>query len=288
MPPEAGGGDALARALRRDRLILLAGMAAIFGLAAVYTVMGVGMEMSALEMTALSGEGGRTSDPAGTMAAMGAMAMAAPEWTPVYALLVFLMWWVMMTAMMLPAASPMILLHAALLRHGRPTHSTAGRSTAFLCGYLTVWGGFSAIAAALQWLGERGGWLAPETMRIGSGALAAAVLLAAGVYQLTPAKERCLEHCRSPAAFFTRHYLPGRLGAFRLGLVHGGWCFGCCWALMALLFVGGIMNLWWIAGLALVVLTEKLLPFGNRLGQLLGLAAIVGGAVLLARALALF
>ncbi len=275
-----GAGNALERALRRDRQALVAGIAAITALAGLYTVAGIGMDMSAIEMTAMARD-----PPAGPMAAMGAMAMTGPPWTPAYAALVFLMWWVMMTAMMLPSAAPMILLHAALRRRTRPGRATLGRSALFLAGYLGAWAAFSALATALQWLGERGGWLSPAMMQVSSGLLAGGILVAAGLYQLSPAKQACLAHCRNPVGFLTRHHRPGPAGTLRLGVIHGSWCLGCCWALMALLFVGGIMNLWWIAGLALLVLVEKLLPRGVGISRLAGgLLACAGGLVLAAGA----
>ena len=139
----------------------------------------------------------------------------------------------------------------------------------FALGYVAVWGAFSLIATALQWGLDRAGLLS-ETMASGSVVLAALLLFAAGVYQLTPWKQACLRHCRSPLEFLTRYWRQGPLGPMRAGAWHGAFCLGCCWMLMGLLFVGGLMNLLWIAGLALLVLIEKLFPLGPRVSQLTG------------------
>jgi predicted metal-binding membrane protein len=145
---------------------------------------------------------------------------------------------------------------------------------------VAVWGAFSLIATALQWGLDRAGLLS-ETMASGNVVLAAMLLFAAGVYQLTPWKHACLQHCRSPMEFLTRYWRQGPLGPMRAGAWHGAFCLGCCWMLMGLLFVGGLMNLIWIAGLALLVLIEKLFPLGPRVSQLAGVALIGWGAFVL-------
>jgi predicted metal-binding membrane protein len=211
---------------------------------------------------------------------MAGMAMGgdAPAAAPAARVAVaFSMWWVMMVAMMLPAAAPVILLYAKAVSSRGAEDKPATRS--FLAGYLAVWGAFSLLAAALQAGLERLALLAPMTMGSGGRWFSAAVLVAAGLYQLSPLKEACLSRCRNPAVFLTRHYRPGRAGAFRLGLLHGAYCVGCCWLLMALLFVGGVMNLAWIALLTLLVAAEKLLPGGRRVAVAAGLAFIGWGAV---------
>jgi predicted metal-binding membrane protein len=187
------------------------------------------------------------------------------------------MWWVMMVAMMVPAAAPVILLYGRVHRHWSGPES-APPTAAFLTGYLACWGGFALIAAGLQTL-----LVSPMTMAFASRDAAAGLLIAAGLYQLTPVKDACLSRCRSPAAFLSRHYRPGQPGAFRLGMLHGAYCLGCCWLLMALLFVGGVMNLIWVAGLTFLVAAEKLLPGGRLLARLAGVAMIAWGAELVLR-----
>jgi len=142
-----------------------------------------------------------------------------------------------------------------------------------------VWGLFSLCAALLQDGLQRLGVLAPMTMDASARWLAAAILVAAGLYQLSPLKGACLAHCRNPAAFLARHYRAGGAGALRMGALHGAFCLGCCWLLMALLFVGGVMNLAWIALLSVLVAGEKLLPGGRRVGQAAGIGFILWGAL---------
>lgn len=256
--------------LKRDRAILAGGLAALTLIAAAYTVLGVGMGLSAVEMTAMA-EGA------------GSASMTHPAaWTPGYAALVFLMWWIMMIAMMTPSAAPMILLHAAVKRRTQPAADAAALSAVFLAGYLAAWGLFSALATGLQWALELRGLVSPAMLSVTSGSLGAAILIVAGAYQFTPLKQACLRHCRSPAHFLSRHHRPGRAGAFRLGVVHGAYCLGCCWVLMALLFLGGVMNLYWIVGIALFVMAEKLLPRGEGLARLAGAALVLGGLWMLA------
>ena len=202
---------------------------------------------------------------------MGSMSgmegMAAPGWPIVMA-----MWAAMMVAMMVPSAAPAILLYAKVHRHsvGRTTPPTA----AFLAGYLAIWFGFSALASALQ--------LSLDNRMVVGGKAAAALLIAAGLYQLSPLKDACLSRCRSPAQYISSHYRPGASGAARLGLLHGAYCVGCCWLLMALLFVGGVMNLAWVALLTLLVAAEKLLPGGKWIARVAGIAFIGWSLALLA------
>jgi len=207
-------------------------------------------------------------------------------WTPGYALLLFSMWWLMMIAMMLPSAAPMVLLHAAVTRKGlarandagpnAPSHRLHWTTTAFIAGYLAMWGGFSLVAVVAQWALERGELLSAMMMST-SKLLGSGLLLAAGVWQLTPFKTVCLRHCRSPISFLSTHWHPGVGGAFRMGIEHGVFCLGCCWFLMALLFYGGVMNLIWIMGLALLVLAEKMMTAGVAFGRVTGLLLIAWG-----------
>jgi len=219
-----------------------------------------------------------TSDM-GMNGGMDSMAMAEAPWTPAYAFSVFLMWAIMMVAMMLPSATPMILLYAGVAsRQGAaaalpPTFVFAGA-------YVAVWTVFSAIATAAQWgLSEAG--LVGGAMRLHDQALGGALLIGAGLFQLTPLKRICLEHCRGPIAFLTAHWRPGFRGAVGMGLYHGAYCVGCCWFIMALLFVGGVMNLIWVVAIAAFVLAEKVLPFGVRVSQAAGGLAIAAGAYLI-------
>jgi predicted metal-binding membrane protein len=197
------------------------------------------------------------------------MTMRAP---PIGALV--LMWWLMMAAMMLPSAAPAILLYARM-RHSRRGDRTVAPSWVFLSGYLAVWLLFSTAAASLQSL-----LTGPSTAL--DGRLAnAALLIAAGLYQLSPIKSACLHQCRSPAQFLSRYWRPGSYGALLLGLRQGAYCFGCCWMLMALLFVGGVMNVLWIAGLTTLVAAEKLLPHGKAIARLSSAALISWGCATL-------
>lgn len=259
----------LDRAIRHDRAIVLGAVATVAVLAGLYTAAGVGMDMSAFDMTQMA-------RGIGTPMAMG----TAPAWSPPRAILIFLMWWVMMIAMMTPSAAPTLLLFSALKRASGGAALALAHSGLFLAGYLLCWALFSVAATALQWLLQSAGLIAAAMMTIDSGAMAGAVLVAAGLYQFTPLKTACLRHCRSPAQFLTEHRRGGASGAMQMGMHHGIYCVGCCWALMALLFVGGIMNLYWIAGIAALVAIEKTAPFGRLTGRVVGVALIgLGGWV---------
>jgi predicted metal-binding membrane protein len=153
----------------------------------------------------------------------------------------------------------------------------------FVAGYLTAWGGFSLLAAGVQWGLEQFDLLGPM-MTATNYWLGGVILLAAGLWQLSPLKRVCLRHCRSPLSFLAQQWQPGRLGAFRMGVAHGAYCLGCCWFLMGLLFFGGIMNLYWIAGLAVFVLLEKTIPLGHWLGRIAGIGFAAWGALLLVTA----
>jgi len=246
--------------VRHERAVVGAGLGAIVALAWAFLLGGAGMDGSD----------------------MRAMGHAGPEGAPGIAT-VFLMWAVMMVAMMLPSAAPTILLFAALMR-ARSTAAALPEAGIFAGAYVVVWVGFSVVATAAHWMLDRGGLVSPA-MRSTSGVLGGGLLIAAGVYQLTPLKDACLSRCRSPIQFLTRHWRPGPAGALRVGLLHGAYCVGCCWALMGLLFVAGAMNLLWVAAIAVFVLMEKTAFPGTRFGRIasgIGLAA--AGAVLLARA----
>jgi predicted metal-binding membrane protein len=253
----------LTRLLRHDRLVVLAALAVVVALAWVYLLLGAGIEMPQMDM------GG------------GHFMLMPPAWTLGYALLIFLMWAIMMAAMMLPSAAPTILLVSALGRSGAGRGTTAAL---FGLGYVLVWMSFSLAATALQWALDTLGLLS-ATMAIADVAAAGIVLIAACVYQWTPLKQACLLHCRSPIAFLLNHWHRGAMGAVINGMRHGTFCLGCCWMLMLLLFVGGLMNLLWIAGLALLVLVEKLLPWGGRMSRVTGVVLIGSGIAVLFTAL---
>lgn len=207
---------------------------------------------------------------AGSPAGSGMTPMSAP---PVGALA--LMWWLMMVAMMLPSAAPAILLYARV-RQMRSRDPAIADTGVFLAGYVAVWLFFSVAAAVAQRLAANSSMIIEN--HFGQGAL----LLAAGLYQLSPLKNACLGECRSPAAFISRHWRSGREGAVLLGVRHGLYCLGCCWTLMALLFVGGVMNFVWIVGLTLVVAIEKLAPRGPLFGKVAGVVIAVAGVARLA------
>ncbi len=195
--------------------------------------------------------------------------------------LILAMWTVMMAGMMLPSAAPMLLLFTMVVRSHDGIH-VPPRTYSFLGGYLLVWTTFSLVATLLQLLLGALLYLSPM-MQLRSQALSGALVLLAGAYQLTPVKGSCLRSCRAPAAFLTRYYRPGNRAAFSLGLRHGAYCVGCCWALMLLLFVAGVMNLLAIATITLFVLLEKSMPLGSQGGRLSGLLLIACGVLMLIR-----
>lgn len=242
------------RLARHDRWLVLASLALLTLLAWAYLANGAGM-----------GDG---------MAGMAGMA-PSPLWV------VILMWWVMMVAMMLPSAAPAILLYGRVRRH-RGGDVAITPSWLFMAGYLCAWLGYSLVAAGAQLALVEANLIEPMALRVTRSALAGGLLIAAGFYQLTPSKSACLDQCRSPAAFFSRHWRPGVAGALRLGLLHGSYCVGCCWLLMVLLFVGGVMNLAWVAALAALVAIEKVVRGGPLVARGVGAAMIVGGAVMIA------
>jgi predicted metal-binding membrane protein len=287
--------------LRRDRKIVTVLLVAIIAASWLYLLAGAGKGMSTHDMAApvpaqmrratltpgrdsLSGAGSMIGATARSRIA-DTMTVAV-KWTPGYALLMLSMWWLMMIAMMLPSAAPMVLLHASITRKGlagaanaasdASSHRILSATTAFVAGYLVVWGAFSLAAVVAQWALARGELLS-EMMMSQSTLLGSGLLLGAGLWQLTPLKSVCLHQCRSPINFLSTHWRPGAAGAFTMGTKHGLFCLGCCWFLMALLFYGGVMNLIWIIGLALFVLAEKLLPGGVAFGKVTGLLLIAWG-----------
>ena len=259
---------AVERVLLRERAIVTGGLAALVLLAWFYLWQGAGMGMSALDMTSISLFPHLQQDMVGEMDA---------AWPVVAA-----MWWVMMVAMMTPSAAPLVLLYGRVLRHHAAADASAGVPSLFvIAGYLSAWLAFSLAAATLQEALESAGRISGMMLWSKSAVLSATVLAAAGAYQFSPLKEACLAQCRSPVQFLTRYWRPGRGGAFLMGVRHGAYCVGCCWLLMALLFVGGVMNLLWIAALTAVVLVEKLSSGGDRIGKILGVVLIAWAAATL-------
>jgi predicted metal-binding membrane protein len=253
-------------ALRHDRVIVLGSLGLVVAMAWAWLLLGAGIGMEEMDM------GG------------GQMMLMLPEWSFGYGLVVFAMWAVMMVAMMLPSTAPVTLLVANIARKRAAAGGAFGTGTVlFVLGYLAVWCGFAAAATLLQWgLDEAG--LMSDTMALANRIGAGIMLIAAGIYQWTPLKEACLRHCRSPLDFLLFHWREGGLGALVSGIGHGAYCLGCCWMLMALLFVGGVMNLAWIAAIALLVLIEKTLPGGGWVGRAMGAVLVVWGGVALAMA----
>ena len=258
MPPGIAPRDARAR-----RFLFWTGLAALVGLSWLYLVsMNVGMSAA--------------------MSAMARPAMAMrPGWREFSA--AFLMWTVMMAAMMGPTLPRMLSLFMDMTARRSPGVSTSGRAAAFAGGYFVVWTGFAAIAAVAQTALMRATLLTPMAQSA-SAALSAGVLLAAGAFQFTALKEACLVKCRTPLGFLLAEWRDGAAGAFAMGLDHGRFCVGCCWALMAVMFVVGAMNLLWMATLTVVVLGEKLAPPSWRLRHAIG-ATLLGLGIFVAAGL---
>jgi predicted metal-binding membrane protein len=255
--------SALEMILRRDRMIVLAGLTGVAALAWVY-ILYLARSMSAMDM--------------GSMPM--AMDMSTPQmvsWTALDFVLTFMMWAVMMVAMMVPSAAPMILVFATVSRRQRAQHRPFVPTGVFLLGYITVWSGFAVAATVAQWGLHTVALLSP-TMVSTSPVFGGALLIAAGLFQWSPLKHRCLTHCRGPLGFLMAEWREGTKGVFAMGLRHGMFCLGCCWALMTLLLVLGVMNLLWIAVLAGFVLVEKVAPAGQWVSRVTGVLLVGWGA----------
>jgi predicted metal-binding membrane protein len=261
---------ALGAVLRRERWVTLAGIAALAAVAWVVLA-----RMAA-------GVGGSAMDGMSTSGAVMSRPSPAPWAVPELAALV-VMWAIMMVAMMVPAAAPMVLLFAGTMRRRAARAEPAVATPVFLSGYLLVWAAFSVAAGSAQWALHRAALVSPATMRA-TPLLAAAILVAAGLFQWTPLKHACLSHCRSPLHFWLTGWREGAAGALAMGLRHGAWCVGCCWLLMALLFVAGVMNLVWVAALGLFVLAERVLPRGDVAARIAGIVLVAWGVWLAASA----
>lgn len=215
-----------------------------------------------------------------TMPMTAMEAMQPRSWTAQDFWLMFVMWAVMMVGMMVPTAIPMTLIYAAVAKKAASQFTPLPPTAIFVAGYVAMWTAFSAVATLAQWGLDQAALLTPM-MVSASSTLGASLLIVAGLYQLSPFKNACLDHCRAPVHFISERWKPGAAGAFKMGVEHGAYCLGCCWALMGLLFVGGVMSLAWIAAITLFVLAEKVLPFGVRSGQVAGAAMTVAGVVAL-------
>lgn len=241
----------LSAALRRDRLF-------------VAVCLGVATASAWLYLVVAGSSAGH--------AAMPADAMAAGRWMTDAALLL-VMWWAMMLAMMLPSAAPMILLFAAVVRKKGVAGGSPGLATGLFVGaYSVVWGAFGVVATAAQW------GLDDTAAELRDPRLVGGLLVLAGLYQLTPWKHACLRRCRSPLDFLLTRWRSGPGGAFAMGAEHGAYCLGCCWLMMTLLFVAGVMNLVAVAAIASFVLVEKVAPAGHRIGRLAGIGLVATGS----------
>jgi predicted metal-binding membrane protein len=260
------------RLAARERSIVVASLLAV---AAAGWVWLVAAANAPAVMPGMEGMEGMTG-----MEDMAGMAMRPAPWTFQTGISMFFMWWIMMAAMMLPSAAPAVLLYAALERRRRRGAGIGWPATMFAGGYLFTWALFSLAAVAIHWWLDSIGLLSPE-MATTDAMIGGALLVAAGLYELTPAKAACLTHCRSPLEWLGAHWQPGPSGALRMGMGHGLWCVGCCFMLMALLFYAGVMNLAWVAGLALYVLAQKLAPGGAWIARAGGLSLVLAGAAVI-------
>ena len=238
--------------VRRDRMVAAAGLAGITLLAWAWLVHVHGMDMG------------------------GGMGVFSPSLT-------FLMWAIMMMGMMVPSAAPMILVFATINRRRSETGGAAVATGIFVAGYLVAWTAFSALATAGQWGLERAAAVSPDMLRA-TPFVGGLLLIVAGIYQVTPLKRACLARCQSPLGFVLNEWREGAAGAFVMGLRHGAFCVGCCWLLMALLFVAGVMNLFWVATIAAFVLAEKLVPL-PVVSWGAGVVLVASGVWLLSRGL---
>lgn len=263
--------SALEALLRRERAIVGAALGAITVLGWAYTLWRAnGMNMAGVAPSIVSGM------TAGTL-----IAPALKPWTSADFVATFLMWIAMMVGMMTPSASPMIFMYARVGRAATSHGKLLAPTGYFVAGYLLAWTGFGALATIVQWTLSRAMLLTP--MAAVDNVLGGVILIVAGLYQWTTVKGACLRRCQTPLGFILQHggFRGDAAGSLSLGLRHGLYCVGCCWALMALLFVGGIMNVLWIAALAAFVLIEKLVPLGNIIPRLVGFGFVTAGLWLL-------
>ncbi len=247
--------------LKRDRFIVMLSLVGIILLAWVYTIyLTRVMGFSEISLEIVSPH--------------------AQAWTPATFTLNFLMWTVMMIAMMTPTAAPMLLFYAKISRQRRPQRRPYLGTGLFLLGYLIVWTGFSAAATFLQWGLHSASLLSTEMVRA-TPLIGGFLLILAGAFQFSQLKNACLTHCRTPVGFIMTEWKEGNRGALQMGIKHGYYCVGCCWLLMALLFVAGVMNLLWMAIITAFVLIEKIVPAGDRFGRYAGVLFMIWGVWLI-------
>ncbi len=266
-------GTALEAVLRRDRLVAAGALFVLAALAWSYVFwLAADMDMGGMDM------GGSRMIPSG----LGIMVPRLSPWSGLEFALVFAMWAVMMIGMMTPSAAPMILIFARVGRQAAIAEKPFAATSWFAGGYFLAWSGFALMATVAEWVLDRAALLDPA-MASTSEVLGGLVLIAAGLYQWSRLKNICLAKCQSPLLFIQQQggFRRDAAGALFLGLRHGAYCVGCCWVLMALLFVGGVMNVLWIAVLALLVLLEKIAPIGRFIARLAGIVLVTGGVWLL-------
>ena len=267
--------------LEKDNLIVYLSIFLIVIITGLYTIFGIGMPMSAIEMTKMSGIFSMSSSMEMNMN-MGSNNMDMKNrWSISMAISMFLMWWLMMIAMMTPSAAPTLLLFHNLKKIGSEGKKALSYTYLFLFGYLIIWAIFSLIACIIHKFFDTSSITDAAMMQLKSVQFSGILLITAGVYQFTPLKNACLEKCRTPIDFLSSNNRKGAKGSFIMGAHHGLFCLGCCWALMVLLFVGGVMNLFWITGLALYVLIEKIIIKAGWLDKIMGLILIFFGTSLL-------
>ncbi len=245
--------------MRRDRWVVIAGLVLISALTWVWTVW-------------------MSWDMQGMYFGQAMVGAHLHPWSAGHFAMMFAMWSVMMVAMMAPTAAPMVLVFARINRARRQKQQPYAATGVFLAGYLLAWVGFSLLATLLQW-GLESAALLSASMASASATFGGVVLIVTGVFQFTPLKRACLTHCRSPLQFILNDWRDGARGALAMGLTHGGYCMGCCWFLMLLLFVAGVMNLLWMAVITVFVLLEKVAPRGDVVGRVGGVLLLGAGLV---------
>ena len=256
--------------VRRNRAVVLAGLVAVVILSTLYTIylaqtMGGMMDM---------GQAGMSHTGAGHTGMEMTMPVVQP-WAAMDYWLMFVMWSVMMIAMMTPSAAPMILTYTRISQRQVDVQPVWGTALFYL-GYLIIWTAYSAVATGIQGLLHAAALLSPM-QEISSPILGGIILIAAGIFQFTPFKKACLTHCRTPMGYFMTEWRDGQWGALVMGLRHGAYCVGCCWLLMALLFVSGVMNLFWMGVITAYVLAEKVMPGGHKLSWAIGIVMLGWG-----------
>lgn len=264
----------LERLIRRDRIVVSIALLCISVLAWAYVLrLAADMDMGGMNMTGMR------------MVSTGFRMVMSPglePWTIHEFLLMFVMWVVMMAGMMMPSVAPVVLLYANVRRRAVSDGEPFAPTGCFVSGYLLAWTGFALLATLAQWGLERGALLSAK-MAMANARLGGLLLVIAGLYQWSPLKRLCLAHCESPLTFLQRHrgFRRDAGKSLALGMRHGIYCLGCCWALMVLLFAGGVMSVLWISGIAALVLVEKLAPAGQLVRKIAGVGLLAAGAWLL-------